>query len=110
MRRLISVKRLDLLLARPVRERIPPSFEPCDDSFAVTGDLAAGQISPVLRRNIGELRPILYTIDRNFQERLADAKDVMRKKPNRAVTRLDRTLREPFSRNLTHIARRGTED
>jgi len=75
-----------------------------DDGIAITRNLISGSKGAFLRWYVGELHRVFDTVDRGFEECLADAKHVVAHEPDRAVTIVDHALVQAFIRHLAHVA------
>lgn len=66
-----------VLLARLIRESIPPRFEALDDVIAVSSDLIACRECALGWRNVGVLHGVIHTFGGGFEKSFADAEHVV---------------------------------
>ena len=92
MHRRRAVEGIDLLLTGFVLELSPPIFNALDDAAAVGRNLFSGCIGSFLRRHVGELHPVFYTVDSGLEEGLANPKDMVAQQSDGAISVVDSPL------------------
>jgi hypothetical protein len=106
MHRRCAIEGLDLLLAGLVVEPYPPVLNPFDNPIAVLGDLDSSSAASIRWRYVGIVRPVFDAIDGGLKESLADTKNVVAQKTNRAISVVNGALGESLFGNLKNVALR----
>src|SRR5918992_436927 len=104
-----AIESLDLLAARLVLELAPPVFNPSNNVLAVGRNLYSGRAASIFGRYVGIVRPVFYIVYRSFEEGLADTKDVMGQKPDRAIAIVNRAFAESVIGYLADITLRRAQ-
>jgi hypothetical protein len=87
----------------------PPGFQPCDRAFAVGGNFHSRRAGAVCRWHVGVVSSVLDVVNGSFEEGLADAKDVMAQKSDRAIAIVDGALFESLVGELADVALGGAK-